>query len=399
MSVRKTVALIGGGPACMIAAYFLGDHFETHLYEQGKSIGRKFLVAGNGGFNLTNSATNQELLNAYSPEPILHHAISVFDSQATRQWLSEIGIPTFIGSSSRVFPEAGIKPVKVLNQIKKALITKGVQIHTNATFVGFNEQQIPLIKTTAGTTTIKADSYFFGLGGGSWKKTGSNTEWLTYFNEIGINTLDFESSNCGVDVDFDDQFFEKFEGTPLKNIAFSIDGKVQKGEAVITKTGLEGNAIYPLIPVIRKTIEAKQIAPITIDLKPNNSVKELLKKVDQLNLKPKNYKYTFRLNTVALQLLKNSLSKAEYLNPIHVAKTLKSVPISIRKLRPIEEAISTVGGIPFSEINNDFSLKKHPRIKVIGEMLNWDSPTGGYLLQGCFSTGYQAAITCIQTND
>lgn len=391
MSLRQKVVLIGGGPACMMAAYYLGDHADIHLYEQGKTIGRKFLVAGNGGFNLTNSVTNQVLLDAYCSEPILHQALREFDSNATRDWLAEIGIPTFIGSSGRVFPEAGIKPATVLSRIKKSLVSKGVQIHTNSTFVGFDSNAFPIIVVDGKEEVIHADHVIFGLGGGSWSKTGSTGNWMSCFNEIGIETIQLEASNCGIEVDFPALFLKNYEGKPLKNIAFKIGDVYQKGEAIITKNGLEGNAIYPLIPFIREALNESRKPSLFLDLKPNNTLEELVKKVEQFNIKPKNYKYGFKLDTETLELLKLSLNKEDYLNPSIVAITLKSIPIPIKKLRPIEEAISTVGGIPFTELNANFSLKKHPHIKIIGEMINWDAPTGGYLLQGCFSTGYKAA--------
>jgi predicted flavoprotein YhiN len=178
---KPVVALFGGGPACLIAAFFLADQCEVHLYEKGKSLGRKFLVAGKGGFNLTNSATGDSLKEAYSYHPNLVGALNEFDSTATRLWLKDLGIDTFVGSSGRVFPEKGIKPAFVLTKIKEALVKKGVLFHLNHEFVGFSAEQIPLISFNNEEKKIVANHYFFGLGGGSWSKTGSNSKWLSLF--------------------------------------------------------------------------------------------------------------------------------------------------------------------------------------------------------------------------
>ncbi|MCC7453284.1 MAG: TIGR03862 family flavoprotein [Crocinitomix sp.] len=388
---KPVVALFGGGPACLIAAFFLADQCEVHLYEKGKSLGRKFLVAGKGGFNLTNSATGDSLEEAYSYHPNLAKALNEFDSTATRAWLKNLGIETFVGSSGRVFPEKEIKPAFVLTKIKEALVKKGVQVHLNHEFVGFNEEQIPLITSNNETKKVVANHCIFGLGGGSWSKTGSNSKWLTYFAALGIKTIPFQASNCGIELTWDPIFSEKFNGTPLKNIAIKVDKDWRKGEILVTSYGFEGNAIYPSVPEIRQQLMKGQNVEIHIDLKPHNSLDELLIKAAQNGLKSADYSKVFKVERGAIELVKSILTKSEFTDPTCFAKTLKMATFKVNSLRPLDEAISTVGGISMEEVTTAFASLKFPQFSFVGEMLDWDAPTGGYLLQGCFTTGYVAA--------
>jgi uncharacterized flavoprotein (TIGR03862 family) len=383
------VALFGGGPASLMAAYQLGEKHEVHIFEKGKRVGRKFLVAGNGGFNLTNQAKGEELMAVYSNHPKLHQALLDFSTNDTRNWLSQLGIETFIGSSGRVFPEKGIKPTQVLQKIMDALEERNVQVHLDHSFIGFDQAKKPIVSDNENEITIEADHYIFGLGGGSWSKTGANSDWFKHFNAINVQTLPFQASNCGVDVDWGDEFQKKFAGTPLKNIAVQAYGESCKGEAIITEYGLEGNAIYPLVPAIRDTLAKKERAYMFIDFKPNSTVEMLQSKITSAALKPKNYTYTFNISKAVHAIAKRNLNKETYLNPKAFAASLKEVLVPVIGLRSVEEAISTVGGISMDEVDEHFRLIKHPNISIVGEMLDWDAPTGGFLLQGCFSTGFK----------
>lgn len=388
---KPVVALFGGGPACLVAAYFLADEFEIHLYEKGKSLGRKFLVAGKGGFNLTNSATGDSLKEAYSFHPNLSKALNEFDSTATRAWLKDLDIDTFVGSSGRVFPEKGIKPTFVLTKIKEALVKKGVHVHLNHEFIGFSAEQIPLISFNNEEKKVVANHYLFGLGGGSWSKTGSNSKWLTYFSALGMKTIPFQASNCGIELNWDPIFSEKFNGTPLKNIAIKVDKNWRKGEILVTSYGFEGNAIYPSVPEIRQQLMEGQDAEIHLDFKPHNSLDDLLKKAAQSGLKSADYGKAFKVDRVVIELVKSILTKSEFTDPTCFSKTLKMATFKVNSLRPLDEAISTVGGIDMDEVTMAFTSVQFPQFSFVGEMLDWDAPTGGYLLQGCFTTGYVAA--------
>jgi uncharacterized flavoprotein (TIGR03862 family) len=388
---RKTIAIIGGGAAGLMAADILSQHCEVHIYEKGKALGRKFLVAGNGGFNLTNSADGEELCNKYTPKEFLQPALEAFNSDATRNWLTGLGIPTFVGSSGRVFPEKGIKPITVLQKIKDLLLQQGVQFHFQHEFLRFDAEHKPVVKFQSTEITIEADHYIFALGGASWPVTGSDGNWLEAFTFLDVKTLPFQSSNCGVNVNWPTEFKEIFAGQPLKNLQVSVGNFSIKGEVLITEYGLEGNAIYPVVPKVREALNSGTEAILMLDFKPQNTVGQLLEKVQGKNLLPKNYEHFFKLSKAQLALIKLFTSKETYLDLEKLVQQIKKLEVPVSSLRPIEEAISTVGGIALEEVNPDFSLKRFPKISVIGEMLDWDAPTGGFLLQGCFSTAYFAA--------
>jgi len=388
---KKQVIIIGGGPSGLMAADVLSKQFKVTLYEKEKTVGRKFLVAGKGGFNLTSGLTGKELLQKYTPLELFKNPILNFDSSDFRNWLKELGITTFIGTSNRVFPTKDIKPITVLKKIKQHLIQKSVTFKLKHSFIGFDTNMNAKFKYNDKIITPKADYIFLGLGGASWPKTGSDGKWLKSFNNIGVATKPFEASNCGFQVIWNQQFIANHSGKPLKNIQISCGKTTIKGEALITDYGLEGNAVYPIIPQIRAQLHTSKTTKVYLDLKPFNTSDQLNNKIKNLHINPKNYKKLFNLNTVQLALIKNLTSKEDYLNPINFIKKIKHLPVMVCGLRSISESISTVGGIPLSEINSNFSLKKHPTIYVLGEMIDWDAPTGGFLIQGCMTIAHYAA--------
>lgn len=383
---KKKISIIGGGPSAFLLACFLDpEKFSVTIYEKNKTFGRKFLVAGKGGFNLTHSETTQELINRYTPTGFLDKALQNFTNTDFRNWLDTIAIPTYIGSSKRVYPKKGIKPIEVLNAIAKTLKEKGVTIKYEHTFSGWNNTDEPLLNKVA----IKTDYTIFCLGGASWKITGSDGKWLDSFSEKGIKTKIFQGSNCGYKINWNKDFIKNHEGTPLKNITISCDTKLQKGEAVITTFGLEGNAIYGLSPQIRAQLAANLKAAIYIDFKPSLSIENLYAKMQVSGYKNTSQilKKEIKLSAAQIDLLKAYVSKEEYLNKEILAKKIKSFPLEILNTASIDESISTVGGIDLSAISQNFELEKLANQFCIGEMLDWDAPTGGYLLQGCVSTG------------
>lgn len=386
----KIIRIIGGGPAGMMAALELSTTHEVHLYEKGKTLGRKFLVAGKGGFNLSNQATGKDLYDQYDPLHLFSVLLQQFDTQKTREFLEKLGIPTYIGSSGRVFPEIGIKPIVVLNALKNKLIAQGVQLYFEHEFVDFNTKKI-YFQTPTETHTYPFDDCIFALGGASWSVTGSKGDWLEIFQKKGIHTTPFAPSNCGLHIQgFNPQLIAQFEGIPLKNIAIRCHNKTVKGEAVLTNYGLEGNAVYPIAAIARKQLETHKKTAVFLDFKPFNTHEELLQKISS-QTRTKNYSYLFKLSKVQLGILKNFTDKKTYTTPTLFVEKLKNLEIPIVGLRPIDEAISTVGGISMDAINSDLSLKKIPNIYIAGEMFDWDTVTGGFLLQGCFATGHAVA--------
>ncbi len=384
----STFVIIGGGPAAMMAASVLSCQHQVTVYEKGKTIGRKFLVAGKGGFNLTNSAEGKTLRSAYSPAGFLDEALKAFDSIALRQWLNDLGIPTFVGSSGRVFPKKGIKPIEVLNAIRQHLIDQGVHFRLEHEFIGFDDQQKPILRHQEHEFVPDANAYLFALGGASWSVTGSDGSWQKAFTDIGVPIVPFQSSNCGLNVHWPPQIKEYHLGKPLKNISVSVGAQMVKGEVLITAYGLEGNAIYPIVPKVRKYLQSEAASTIYLDLKPDNTREQLLKKLQGKPRSSATYARALNLDSVRMALLKNYTPKAVLENPQAFVEVVKSLPIPIDSLRPIEEAISTVGGIATNALQSDFSLKGFPSLFTIGEMVDWDTPTGGFLLQGCFAMGY-----------
>ena len=388
--MKKTIAIIGGGPSSFLLAAFLDiEKFEITIYEKNKTAGRKFLVAGKGGFNLTHSEPMESLIKRYTPDDFLEKTLRSFTNNDFRNWLEQIGIPTYIGSSKRVYPKEGIKPIEVLNAMLKNLKEKGVKIKYNQTFSDWDASNNPIINTK----TLKTDYTIFCLGGSSWKVTGSDGNWLDTFSEKGVKTKEFQASNCGYQIDWKLGFIQKHEGTPLKNIAIYCNHLVQKGEAVITNFGLEGNAIYGLSPQIRKQLSAGSKAKIFIDFKPSLSSENILSKIKLSNSKNTTQvlKKELKLTTVQIDLLKTYLSKESYLNAGSLVKNIKKFPLEIIDMAAIDEAISTVGGIDLNAVSENFELKKISNQYCIGEMLDWDTPTGGYLLQGSASIGVYLA--------
>jgi uncharacterized flavoprotein (TIGR03862 family) len=393
---RKQIIIIGAGPAGLMAAEILSHSHNVCLYDKEKNIGQKFILAGKGGFNLTNSLQGEELTSKYSPEGFMNKALSGFDSLAFRQWLTELGVSTFVGSSGRVFPEQGIKPIDILNRIKVKLMKQGVQFHTQHEFVGFNNKRCVTLKNQKQEIVLEADYILFALGGASWPDTGSDGSWRTVFESMGIATKPFQSSNCGININWPDSIRIGHAGKPVKNIRLFVNDFEVDGEVVITNYGMEGNAVYRLVPVIRNMLTTKIPATIYIDFKPSNTWEQLMLKIKEKDLNTKNYCQFFNLTTVQFAIIKAYTSKDTFLSVAGFISSLKKLAIPVDSLRPVEEAISTIGGIDLQEVNDDFSLKKYPWVYVIGEMLDWDAPTGGFLLQGCISMGKYAAKSIME---
>ena len=385
--MKKSIAIIGGGPSALFTAAFLDSNkFDITIYEKKKSVGRKFLVAGDGGFNLSHGEHIDKMITRYTPTTFLKNALLNFTNEDLRNWLLSIDIPSFIGSSNRIYPEKGIKPITVLANIKKFLIDKNVQFITNHEWQGWNIKNELIFNNDK---IINADFTVFSLGGASWKITGSDGNWLNKFKSKGINTLAFLPANCAYKVDWEIDFISKNEGQPLKNISLSCLDKIQKGELVITKFGLEGNAIYALSSEIQSQLSKYKKATVFLDLKPMFSLNELTHKINTSSLRTTTdiLKKTLKLSLPQIELLKTILSKEEFTDKTILSSKIKALPITINAAAKINEAISTTGGISLNEVTENFEFKKIKNSYCIGEMLDWNAPTGGYLLQACFSMG------------
>jgi uncharacterized flavoprotein (TIGR03862 family) len=387
---KKSIAIIGGGPAALMLAATLDENkFDVTIYEKNFAVGRKFLVAGDGGFNLTHSEDIENFITRYTPVSFLEKSIRAFTNEDLRSWLKEIGIETYVGTSKRVFPIKGIKPIEVLNAILNKLKSKNVEIKTLCDWKGWKKNNL-IFSNENKEICVRPDFVIFALGGASWKKTGSDGIWKNLLDEKNISVLPFLPSNCAYEIKWDETFLESAEGESLKNISVCCGGKEKRGELVITKFGMEGGAIYALSGEIRKQILENGVAQIFIDLKPTLNAEEIKNKLNAKGNKSQTKLLTDTLNLsdAQISLIKSILSKEEFTNPNLLAEKIKQIPLQIVSCAPIDEAISTVGGISLAEVDEDFQLKKLPNHFVIGEMLDWDAPTGGYLLQACFSMGH-----------
>jgi len=383
--------IIGGGPAAlMLAARLDTGKYKVVLCEKKKTVGRKFLVAGEGGLNLTYNSSPEELAAQYFPSEFMAHIIGQFANEDLMKWLGKLGVNTFVGSSNRVFPEAGLKPIEVLNKIVAHVLNRKVVFQLRTEWLGWDEEgRLRFDKPGM----PEPDIVVFALGGASWKVTGSDGKWRKAFEERGVKVKPFRAANCAFGVDWDGGFIKAHAGKPLKNIALVYNGQRAKGELVVSKFGLEGNAIYALSQKIQEALLTRKSTVVYLDLKPTMTLEQIRAKYNNSRFFDVTtiLKKDLNINRVFISLLKQFSDKETFLNPDLLTAIIKSVPIPVHSAGDMDEAISTLGGISLGEVDENFQLKKIPGSFIIGEMLDWYAPTGGYLLQGCFSMGFVLA--------
>lgn len=384
------IIIIGAGPAGLMAAQQLATRgYQVHIYEKNKAAARKFLVAGHGGFNLTHNEEIETFITRYDAKEI-QNIVRHFDKNATVEWLKSIGIPTYVGSSGKIFPEKNIKPIQVLQAWLDHLNQLGVIINYEYNLLDFDVDSVTFLHHKE----VVHKSYsqlILALGGGSWQKTGSDASWIPMLTNKKINITPLQAANSGYNTAND---FSDLEGQVLKNIQVSFNNTNKLGEIVFTTYGLEGSPLYYMNRYSRP-----YEFPITlhIDLKPTVPLDGILKHMQSGGTISALLKHKLKLSSTAIALLKK-LDKRIFTDPMALGKHIKNYPIQVSGLRPINEVISTAGGVPFTELNKDLSFHKFPLIYCAGEMIDWEAPTGGYLLQACFSTGAWVAASISKKN-
>jgi uncharacterized flavoprotein (TIGR03862 family) len=400
VSAARDIIVVGAGPAGLFAAERLaGAGHRVTVYERMPAPARKFLLAGRGGLNLTHSEPLEGFLARYGDAGAgrIRNAVRDFPPQALVDWANALGAETFVGSSGRVFPKA-MKASPLLRAWLRRLNALGVALETRRTWTGFvdagGDSQSPALSfldADRHDIQVCADAVVLALGGASWPRLGSDGAWLGPFAAAGIDVAPLAPSNCGVNVDWSEAFKSRFAGHPLKRVLVRAGGASRRGEAMITSAGLEGVVIYALGPAIRQSLGTDSAAALQIDLRPDIDEATLNARLSR----PRGgqslstfLRKSLRLDPQAIALLREVEIPAE---PERLAALIKSVPVTVEGLAGLDRAISTAGGVAASAIDDTWMLKRRPGVFVAGEMVDWDAPTGGFLLQGAFASGGAAA--------
>ncbi|MDP1714626.1 MAG: TIGR03862 family flavoprotein [Anaerolineales bacterium] len=404
----KSVAIIGGGPAGLMAAEVLIQRgVKVDIYDSMSSLGRKFLMAGKSGLNLTHSEPFEQFVSRYGNRRAQVEAwLKDFSPDNLREWARGLGIETFVGSSGRVFPKE-MKASPLLRAWVKRLSEAGVNFHLRHRWNGV----IKLVAEDGGGSkvsvkfetpdeikTIKADAVVLALGGGSWRRLGSDGAWVNWLEQAGVKVEALKPSNCGFDVDWSPHFREKFDGHPIKSVVLSFESFRKQGEFIVTKGGVEGSLIYAASALMRDEIYAKGKAVMQLDLAPDKTEAQVIEKLS----KPRgsrsmtsHLEKTVGIKGVKAGLLREFVPKDDFASGANVERLafyIKQLPLPLIAPRPLDEAISSAGGVRFESLDDDLMIREMPGVFCAGEMLDWEAPTGGYLLTACFASGRVAGL-------
>lgn len=392
------IAIIGAGPAGLMAAETLiAAGHKPVLFDRMPTPARKFLMAGKAGLNITHSEDNKALLARYDDrESMLAPAITAFGPDDIRAWADGLAAETFIGSSGRVFPKA-FKASPLLRAWLGRLTEGGAALYTRHKWLGWGKSDtggdMLIFETPDGTKTIKAKATILALGGASWPRLGTDGTWAPLLADKGITVEAFRPANCGFTTDWSEHFSGRFAGEPVKNVVLSAGDLQAKGDFIINKNGVEGGAVYSLSAQLRDSIELAGTATVMIDLTPDRSTERLTRAFSKDRGKKSFATYIKRaagLSGVKAGLLRECLPQTVFDKPAHLARAIKSLRLTLNAPRPVAEAISSAGGVSFAAVDAHLMLQALPGTFCAGEMLDWEAPTGGYLLTACLAEGKQA---------
>ena len=389
------VAIIGAGPAGLMAAEdLIAAGITPVIYDAMPTPARKFLMAGKSGLNLSHSEPIQAFLKRYGAgEDRLGDAIRGFNSWAIRDWAKGLDTETFVGSSGRIFPTA-FKASPLLRAWLTRLKDGHAVLKTLHRWTGWLEDGRLRMQTPEGEVLVRANTVILALGGVSWPRLGSDGSWVPYLKDLGVHVTPFRPANCGFNVNWSDHFRDRFEGEPVKNTVLTFVGEAIKGDFVVSKHGVEGSAVYALSAAIRDAIEEVGPVALTVDLTPDRTVEQLTAALSKPRGKKSmatHIKKATGLTGVKAGLLRECLPADEFADPEKLAASIKALPLVLQSTRPLEEAISVAGGVAFEELDDHLMLRALPGVFCAGEMVDWEAPTGGYLLTACFAQGKQAA--------
>ena len=390
----RSVAVVGGGPAGLFAAERLAAAgVAVTVYDQMPSLGRKFLMAGRGGLNLTHSEDLERFVSRYGPAAErLRPLLEAFQPDRLRAWAEGLGQATFVGSSGRVFPTA-LKASPLLRAWLARLEAARVEVRTRHRWLGWTADGALRFQTPDGEVTTAPDATILALGGSSWPKLGSDGAWTEILREAGAPVTPLRPANMGFDIAWSD-VMRGFAGQPLKGVGLRFGDLYTRGEAMVTRYGLEGGGLYAVSAALREAIAAQGSATIALDLRPALSAAELTARLSAPrggHSAANHLRKTLRFSPLETNLLREAHGKDLPADPAALAATIKAAPLRLTGVQPLARAISTAGGVRLDAVDARLQLRGRPGVFVAGEMLDWEAPTGGYLLQAAFATGLAAA--------
>ena len=395
----RKVAVIGGGPAGLMAAEVISRNgLRVDVYDAMPSAGRKFLLAGKGGLNLTHAEPQDAFRSRYGMRrPQLEPLLDAFGPDALRDWARGLGVETFVGTSGRVFP-AGMKAAPLLRTWLHRLREAGVRFHMRHRWLGWDDQGALRFATPQGEHRLRADAVVLAMGGGSWPKLGSDGAWAQLLVQRGVEVAALRPANCGFDIGWSEHFRTRFAGHPVKPVVVSFTDAAglvhrRQGEFVVTATGVEGSLVYALSAALRDGIAARGGAVLHLDLAPGWELPRMFEELSRprgSRSLSSHLQSRIGIRGVKAGLLREIVPAQDFADPARLAAAIKALPLRLVAPRPLEEAISSAGGVAFEALDEHLMIRKLPGVFCAGEMLDWEAPTGGYLLTACFASGRAA---------